>query len=397
MNTYTFGVSTTQPTVEHTYPTIDLFDQTNFIIDLSNVYCDLFPNYIAFNWGDGSSVEEPQLTICKDYRTSSIYSEVLKGPSPIFLNKDYSHIYYPSNIALNKSVTLRINIEYVTGAVTKLTVPVNIRTAGYHQTVEDMEVVGLDLLDNEMNSSRYTLLTKKDNYLLQVDNTAQKEEQYPDKKTTSKNPCPMNLNLTAVRLLLNSSYLNSIGFFAPKFMQKIKAMLKQCSARPHFLSDEERRRHIEQSPNWKHVPIPDDLLRSKPNFMSDEEWRRHIEQSPNWKHVPIPPDLLRYPETGPRGPDPGPFWTPEKQFQRPGDVDIRPDMPGLQIPFDEYMRRRIPNNKKAKRQRELKEALEEAQKGPVERIIENIKVYWWLFMSDDKEAKEARDVLGVGD
>ena len=365
MNTYTFGVSTTQPTVEHTYPTIDLFDQTNFIIDLSNVYCDLFPNYIAFNWGDGSSVEEPQLTICKDYRTSSIYSEVLKGPSPIFLNKDYSHIYYPSNIALNKSVTLRINIEYVTGAVTKLTVPVNIRTAGYHETVEDMEVVGLDLLDSDLNSSRYTLLTKKDNYLLQVDNTAQKEEQYPDKKTTSKNPCPMNLNLTAVRLLLNSSYLNSIGFFAPKFMQKIKAMLKQCSARPHFLSDEERRRHIEQSPNWKHVPIP--------------------------------PDLLRYPETGPRGPDPGPFWTPEKQFQRPGDVDIRPDMPGLQIPFDEYMRRRIPNNKKAKRQRELKEALEEAQKGPVERIIENIKVYWWLFMSDDKEAKEARDVLGVGD
>ena len=47
MNTYTFGVSTTQPTVEHTYPTIDLFDQTNFIIDLSNVYCDLFPNSIG--------------------------------------------------------------------------------------------------------------------------------------------------------------------------------------------------------------------------------------------------------------------------------------------------------------------------------------------------------------
>ena len=32
-----------------------------------------------------------------------------------------------------------------------------------------------------------------------------------------------------------------------------------------------------------------------------------------------------------------------------------------------------------------------------ENKIENIKVYWWLFMSDDKEAKEARDVLGVGD
>ena len=181
MNTYTFSVSTTLPTVEHTYSTIDLFDQTNFIIDLSDVYCDVFPNYIAFNWGDGSSVEEPELSIYKNYRTDSIYSEILKGPSPLFLNKNYSHIYYPSNIALNKSVTLRINIEYVTGAVTKLTVPVNIRTAGYHESVEDMEVVGLDLLDNDVNSSRYTLLTKKDNYLLQVDNTAQKNAQYPDK------------------------------------------------------------------------------------------------------------------------------------------------------------------------------------------------------------------------
>ena len=181
MNTYTFSVSTTLPTVEHTYSTIDLFDQTNFIIDLSDVYCDVFPNYIAFNWGDGSSVEEPELSIYKNYRTDSIYSEILKGPSPLFLNKNYSHIYYPSNIALNKSVTLRINIEYVTGAVTKLTVPVNIRTAGYHESVEDMEVVGLDLFNTDVNSSRYTLLTKKDNYLLQVDNTAQKNAQYPDK------------------------------------------------------------------------------------------------------------------------------------------------------------------------------------------------------------------------
>ena len=52
MNTYTFSISTTSPDNEKTYSEINLFDQTNFTIDMTDVYSDVFPNYIAFNWGD---------------------------------------------------------------------------------------------------------------------------------------------------------------------------------------------------------------------------------------------------------------------------------------------------------------------------------------------------------
>jgi len=174
MNTYTFSISTTSPSVEKTYNTINLFDETNFTIDMSDVYATIFPNYIAINWGDGSPVLEPDITIFRNYKTQSIYPEVLEGTSPVFLNTDYKHIYYPSSFALKKSMTLRVNIGYVTGSVTKLTVPLEIRSESYYDTIGDMEVVGIDLLNDQNNSSRFSFLTKKDNYVIQMDNKSYK-------------------------------------------------------------------------------------------------------------------------------------------------------------------------------------------------------------------------------
>jgi len=69
-----------------------------------------------------------------------------------------------------------MNVGYVTGETTQLSAPVNIRTGGYYQTVEDIDLVGLDLLNKSYNSSRFTLLTKKDNYIVQLDNESYKED-----------------------------------------------------------------------------------------------------------------------------------------------------------------------------------------------------------------------------
>ena len=68
----------------------------------------------------------------------------------------------------------RINIGYITGEVTKLTVPLIVRSESYYDTIGDMELVGVDLLNNENNSSRFTFLTKKDNHLIQMDNESYK-------------------------------------------------------------------------------------------------------------------------------------------------------------------------------------------------------------------------------
>tara|TARA_R100001163_G_C5064742_1_gene202447 strand:- start:15 stop:551 length:537 start_codon:yes stop_codon:yes gene_type:complete len=176
MNTYTFSISTAAAGGSVLYETIDLFDVTNFQINLVDVFSDTFPNYIAIDWGDGTPVLEPDVTIFRDYMKDSIYPEVNRGVAPKYLTDLYKHTYEPSQYALNKSVTLKINIGYITGETTQLSAPVNIRTGGYYQTIEDIDLLGLDLLNKSYNSSRFTFLTKKDNYIVQLDNESYKED-----------------------------------------------------------------------------------------------------------------------------------------------------------------------------------------------------------------------------
>jgi hypothetical protein len=176
MNTFTLSLSTTQAGDSTLYETIDLFDVTSFNINLVDIFTDTFPNYLAIDWGDGTPVLEPNVTIFRDYLKDSIYPEVNRGIAPKYLSDLYNHIYEPSNYALNKSVVLKINVGYITGETTQLSAPINIRTGGYYQTVEDIDLVGLDLLNKSYNSSRFTFLTKKDNYIVQLDNESYKED-----------------------------------------------------------------------------------------------------------------------------------------------------------------------------------------------------------------------------
>tara|TARA_R110000824_G_scaffold356721_2_gene543974 strand:- start:18862 stop:19440 length:579 start_codon:yes stop_codon:yes gene_type:complete len=176
MNTHTFSISTTTTGATKVYETIELFDVTKFALNLVDVYTGTFPNYLAIDWGDGTAVLEPDVSVFRDYTKDSIYPEINKGVAPKYLTDNYHHIYKPSSYALKKSVVLKINIGYVTGETTTLSAPMNIRTEGYYQTVEDMELVGVDLLNDKYNTSRFTLLTKKDDFLVQLDNKIYKED-----------------------------------------------------------------------------------------------------------------------------------------------------------------------------------------------------------------------------
>jgi hypothetical protein len=176
MNTYNFNISTFSTSDSRVYEAINLFDVTSFNLNLVDVYTRTFPNYVAIDWGDNTPIFEPDVSVFRDYTKDSIYPEIINGVAPKYLSDVYNHIYEPSSYALNKSVVLKINIGYVTGETTTLSAPLNIRTEGYYQTIEDVEVVGLDLLNNKNNSSRFTLLTKKDDYIVQLDNESYKED-----------------------------------------------------------------------------------------------------------------------------------------------------------------------------------------------------------------------------
>ena len=168
MNTHVLSLTSTGSTGGTiTMPTVDMFDATELSLDLSEVYSNIFPDYVAINWGDNSEIEEPETTIYRDYKTQSIFPEIKRGASPVFFNELYKHIFYPSKTALKKEMTMRVNIGYINGTTTKFSIPLNVRTEGYFQTIEDLDLLNVSLLDSEDNNSIYTFLTKKDNFVIQ--------------------------------------------------------------------------------------------------------------------------------------------------------------------------------------------------------------------------------------
>lgn len=177
MNTYTLSISSTKEDInsEITLNQIDLFDFTEVTLDISNIYTEIFPTYLSINWGDGSEVLNPDIKIYRDYRTESIFPEIQKGVTPVTFSNNYKHKYYPSTFALKKSLTFKMNIGYVTGETLRLSIPIIVNSQSYYENVDDIDIVGVDLLNDVNNSSRITFLTKNNNYLVQLDNKSFKE------------------------------------------------------------------------------------------------------------------------------------------------------------------------------------------------------------------------------
>ena len=183
MNSFTLSLTSVNSSSTIPMPAVDLFDMTELSLDLSEVYSNIFPNYLAIEWGDGSSIEKPDITIYRNYKTESIFPEIKRGASPVFFNKPYKHIFYPSDTALKKEMTMRVNVGYIDGNTTKFSIPVNVRTEGYLDTIEDLDLLNVSLLDSEENNSIYTYLTKKDNFVIQ--NHDDTTIEYSDLHTTT--------------------------------------------------------------------------------------------------------------------------------------------------------------------------------------------------------------------
>lgn len=170
MNTYNISLSTISTSLTSNLDTVDLFDQTEVSVDLNNVFSEVFPYYVAIDWGDGSEVFEPEIKTFINYRTESILDEITKGVSPPFLNTKYKHIYFPSPTSLVKSLTLKVGIQYTTGEITQVNIPVDIRTEGYYENIRDVKLEGVKILNNTNLDSTLQLRTEIDNYIVEMTN-----------------------------------------------------------------------------------------------------------------------------------------------------------------------------------------------------------------------------------
>lgn len=178
MNTYNLSISSSKSEInsKKILNQIELFDLTQVTLDISNVYTEIFPTYLSIDWGDGSETVQPDIKIYRDYKTESIFPEIERGAAPVTFTNSYIHNYYPSSYALKKSLTFKMNVGYITGETLQLSAPIVVNSQSYYENIDDMNIIGLDLLNDKNNSSKISLLTKKNNYVVQLDNKSYKED-----------------------------------------------------------------------------------------------------------------------------------------------------------------------------------------------------------------------------
>tara|TARA_R100001244_G_scaffold75043_1_gene59825 strand:- start:455 stop:670 length:216 start_codon:yes stop_codon:yes gene_type:complete len=70
-----------------------------------------------------------------------------------------------------------MNIGYVTGDTTQLSAPIVVNSESYYESIGDMEIIGIDLLNDGNNTSRFSFVTETNNYVVQLDNKSYKEKQ----------------------------------------------------------------------------------------------------------------------------------------------------------------------------------------------------------------------------
>ena len=167
MNTKTLILSTTSSSSIQVLEPIILNDATILNVSFSDVYEDVLPLNLQINWGDNNILyyDNDLYTI---YREESIFPEIIYGKFSKIFKNIYSFEYYPSKTATYKKMTAQFLIKYTNKNITLITIPIEIRSADYFESVYDMKLISSHVLPNEGLKS-HKFLTYKGNYIVEVE------------------------------------------------------------------------------------------------------------------------------------------------------------------------------------------------------------------------------------
>lgn len=167
MNTKTLILSTNSSSYIEVMDTVIFNDATVLNVTLNDVYEDILPISLQINWGDNNILYYDN-DLYKLYKKESIIPEVLYGKFSKILQNTYSFEYYPSKTATYKKMTAQFLIKYTNKDTTLITIPIEIRSADYFESVYDMKLISSHILpDNNIKTHKF--LTNKGKYIVEVE------------------------------------------------------------------------------------------------------------------------------------------------------------------------------------------------------------------------------------
>lgn len=158
MNNYSISLSSNDSEYYAVLDSLQLYDYTKLTVNFENITEKHFPLYLKIDWGDGES--EFYDNDVFGYQTTFKKSEII--------NTERTHEYYPSETSLYKQISAQFYIKFTNGENTWFIQPINIRNYDFYESVEDLEVVGVEIQPNSENKKALHLKTKKDSYIIDL-------------------------------------------------------------------------------------------------------------------------------------------------------------------------------------------------------------------------------------
>lgn len=169
MNSLTISLSSPSPSYTKIYEELYIEDLTNVTVSLSGMNESILPLYMTIDWGDGN-IESFDNDVYKNYRTSSIFAEVISGKFSSIFQNTYQHKYFPSPTTLYKSLTSQVMVEYCNGSINWFIIPMKIRTYDYFESISDLTLINTNILPESGNPKEHQFLTDKGGFLIESRN-----------------------------------------------------------------------------------------------------------------------------------------------------------------------------------------------------------------------------------
>ena len=160
MNIINISLSSNNQQYISTLNTVLIYDHTNFIINLDNIYNKIVPIYMSIDWGDGSDI--------KNYDNDLSMSNRVDVTLGTLFKTTYGHQYYPSPTSLYRNLTAQVYIEYCDGLYNWFTIPLKIRTSDYFESIYDMELIHTNIIPTSNNPKEHQFLTNVGNYCIEL-------------------------------------------------------------------------------------------------------------------------------------------------------------------------------------------------------------------------------------
>ena len=162
MNNYTLNLSSSSSNDIQHYGIVQLNDHTALNLRLDQLNQQFIPLFLRIDWGDGV-LESFDNNIFPSSRSDI---DVLSF-NPI-LSEIYSHEYYPSSTSLYKSLTAQMMLTYSNLSSVWITIPLQIRTYDYFESIYDLKLINTNILPLNNNPKEHQLLTDKGGFTITV-------------------------------------------------------------------------------------------------------------------------------------------------------------------------------------------------------------------------------------